>query len=76
MSTPVFELVIKDLQSPSLPLGHAAKKVRTKIEKGINIHPLFLTKIPFILNMIQLTFSNLFKKDSCFFKSGFCYSFR
>lgn len=57
-AAPRFELGVKDLQSPALPLGHAAKKSDLKSRKEqVFIHllkrkPLF----SFILNLIFLTF--------------------
>lgn len=41
-ATPGFELGKKDLQSPALPLGHAANKNRDM--KSMRILPLFLLK--------------------------------
>ena len=62
-AAPRFELGVKDLQSPALPLGHAAKKSDLKSRKEqVFIHIfLLITKITktffsFILNLILLTF--------------------
>jgi hypothetical protein len=52
-AAPRFELGVKDLQSPALPLGHAAKKIRSKIEKRTSIHPHFFTKTPFLSILLK-----------------------
>lgn len=57
-AAPRFELGVKDLQSPALPLGHAAKKSDQKSRKEqVFIHIFFLKPFfSFILNLILLTF--------------------
>lgn len=66
-AAPRFELGVKDLQSPALPLGHAAKKSDLKSRKEqVFIHIfLLITKIffSFILNLILLTFLESFSKN-------------
>ena len=69
-AAPRFELGVKDLQSPALPLGHAAKKSDLKSRKEqVFIHIfLLITKITktffsFILNLILLTFLESFSKN-------------
>src|SRR3954463_3738577 len=70
-AAPRFELGIKDLQSPALPLGHAAKKSDQKSRKQQVFVHVFLRKAPFFYfeyNSTYLLFSNLFQKIySCFF---------
>lgn len=53
-AAPRFELGIKDLQSPALPLGHAAKKSERKSRKEEVFIHVFLRKplLSFILNII------------------------
>ena len=46
-AAPRFELGIKDLQSPALPLGHAAKKSDQKSRKQQVFIHVFLRKAPF-----------------------------
>lgn len=66
-AAPRFELGIKDLQSPALPLGHAAKKSDLKSRKEqVFIHIFLLitkTFFSFILNLILLTFLESFSKN-------------
>ena len=45
-AAPRFELGIKDLQSPALPLGHAAKKSERKSRKEEVFIDVFLRKPP------------------------------
>ena len=66
-AAPRFELGVKDLQSPALPLGHAAKKSDLKSRKEqVFIHIFLLitkTFFSFILNLILLTFLESFSKN-------------
>lgn len=73
-AAPRFELGVKDLQSPALPLGHAAKKSDLKSRKEQVFIHIFLLKpflffFSFILNLILLRFFESFSKkiDFCFF---------
>ena len=63
-ATPRFELGIKDLQSPALPLGHAAKNPIKNLENS-KYSSTFSYKKPlsFILNIILLTFFQSFSKN-------------
>ena len=66
-AAPRFELGVKNLQSPALPLGHAAKKSDLKSRKEqVFIHIFLLitkTFFSFILNLILLTFLESFSKN-------------
>ena len=66
-AAPRFELGVKDLQSPALPLGHAAKKSDLKSRKEqVFIHIFLLitkTFFSFIFNLILLTFLKSFSKN-------------
>ena len=66
-AAPRFELGVKDLQSPALPLGYAAKKSDLKSRKEqVFIHIFLLitkTFFSFILNLILLTFLESFSKN-------------
>lgn len=50
-AAPRFELGIKDLQSPALPLGHAAKKSERKSRKEQLFMHVFLRKPPFLFGI-------------------------
>lgn len=66
-AAPRFELGVKDLQSPALPLGHAAKKSDPKSTKEqVFIHIFLLiikTFFSFIFNLILLTFLESFSNS-------------
>lgn len=76
-AAPRFELGIKDLQSPALPLGHAAKKSDRKSRKEQVFIHVFLRKPPFFyLESNSTYFFPIFFKKSipAFFGSSFDYS--
>lgn len=64
-AAPRFELGIKDLQSPALPLGHAAKKSDRKSRKQQVFIHVFLRKAPFFYFEYNSTyfFPIFFKKS-------------
>lgn len=87
-ATPRFELGIKDLQSPALPLGHAAKFHPNP--KYIKFLSIFLDSIPLLVFIWIFSFLIIFfffldleshctypftKKDFLFFLRSFLYSF-
>ena len=61
-AAPRFELGIKDLQSPALPLGHAAKKSERKSRKEEVFIHIFLRK-PFYFESNSTYFFPIFLKN-------------